>query len=241
MLQLPAALKNVRPEPKEGWQVKVQGDQVRWSAVSGAGVPDKDKAEFVINAVAPAKPGALWFKVRQDCASISKDWAEIPASGTSIDGLKFPAPLLRVVSAQEFALRDAVRVENAWVRPTVAGQQGTGGFMKLTARETMQLVGVSSPVAGVAEVHEMKMEGSVMKMRPVGVLDLPAGKTVELTPGGYHLMLMDLKRPLPKDSTIALTLVLRNAKGVQSLVDLRVPVAAPGTGPAAGSAGGHKH
>jgi copper(I)-binding protein len=83
----------------------------------------------------------------------------------------------------------------------------------------------------VVEVHEMKMDGDIMKMRAVqGGLDLPAGKAVELKPGGYHVMLMDLNAPLPKDSTVPLTLVFKDAKGVESKVELKVPVAsvAPG-------------
>ena len=147
------------------------------------------------------------------------------------------------------------KVEGAWVRSSVAGQQGTGAFMKLTvksrprrtanlaaANEPMQLVGVSTPVAGVAEVHEMKIDGNVMKMRAVGKLDLPAGRTVELKPGGYHLMLQDLKQPLPQGSTVPLTLVFRNAKGVDSKLELKVPVraAAPGRD-AAAPMDGHKH
>jgi copper(I)-binding protein len=82
----------------------------------------------------------------------------------------------------------------------------------------------------------MKMEGDVMKMKAVaGGLDLPAGKTVELKPGGYHVMLMDLKAALPKDSTIPLTLVFKDAKGVESRLELKVPVAA------APMAAAHKH
>jgi copper(I)-binding protein len=128
-----------------------------------------------------------------------------------------------------------VKVEQAWVRPAVPGQQGTGGYMKLTAVEAQRLVRVSSPVAGVAEIHQMKMEGDVMKMSPAGVLELPAGRTVELKPGGLHLMLMDLKRPLPAGSTVALTLVLRNRAGIESRVDtvLRVSATAPPAGTAA--------
>ena len=90
----------------------------------------------------------------------------------------------------------------------------------------MQLVGVSTPVAGTAEVHEMKMDGDVMRMRAISKLDLPAGQTVELKPGGYHVMLMDLKQPLAPGSTVPLTLALRDAKGVESKLELKVPVAA---------------
>ena len=96
--------------------------------------------------------------------------------------------------------------------------------MKITAKAGTQLVGVSSPVAGVSEVHEMKMDGDIMKMRAVPALDLPAGKTVELKPGGYHVMLMDLKQPLKKDSKVPLTLMFKDAKGVQSKLELTVPV-----------------
>lgn len=119
-----------------------------------------------------------------------------------------------------------VEIKDAWVRASVQGQQATGAFMKITAKENMKLVGISSPVAGVAEVHAMKMDGNVMTMRAVqGGLDLPAGKTVELSPGGYHVMLMDLKSRLSKDSTVPLTLVFKDAKGVESKVELKVPVA----------------
>ncbi len=119
-----------------------------------------------------------------------------------------------------------VEVKDAWVRVSVQGQKATGAFMKITARDNMKLVSVSSPVAGVTEVHEMKMEGDIMKMRALpGGLDLPAGKAVELKPGGYHLMMMDLKAALPKDSTVPLTLVFKDAKGVESKVELKVPVA----------------
>ncbi|MEY4266598.1 MAG: hypothetical protein RIS90_1133, partial [Pseudomonadota bacterium] len=92
----------------------------------------------------------------------------------------------------------SVDVKDAWVRTSVPGQKATGAFMKLTAKDGAKLVAASSPVAGVTEVHEMKMEGDIMKMKAVaGGLDLPAGKTVELKPGGYHVMLMDLKAALP--------------------------------------------
>ena len=85
-----------------------------------------------------------------------------------------------------------VKVENAWARATVQGQKATGAFMKITAPQATQLVAVSTPVAGVAEIHEMKVDGGVMKMRAMPSLDLPANQAVELKPGSYHLMLMDL-------------------------------------------------
>lgn len=127
-----------------------------------------------------------------------------------------------------------VTVEGAWARATVQGQKATGAFMKFTAPQATRLVAVSSPVAGVAEIHEMKMEGSVMQMRAMPGLDLPANQAVELKPGSYHLMLMDLKAPLMKDSSVALTLTFKDAKGVESKQQLTVPVTL-------GMPGGHGH
>ena len=128
-----------------------------------------------------------------------------------------------------------VRVDGAWARAPVAGQTGTGAFMALTAKEDLKLVAVHSPAAGVTEVHEMKLEGDVMRMRAVGALDLPAGKTVMLKPGGYHLMLMDLKAPLAKE--VPVTLVFRDARGTESRLSLQLPVTARAPAPM----DGHKH
>jgi copper(I)-binding protein len=99
-----------------------------------------------------------------------------------------------------------VEVKSAWARPTVAGQSVTGAFMTLTAKDGARLVGAASPAAGVVEIHEMAMEGTVMRMRAVPVLDLPAGRAVELKPGGYHVMLMDLKQPLKAGEKLRLDL-----------------------------------
>jgi periplasmic copper chaperone A len=136
-----------------------------------------------------------------------------------------------------------IKIDGAWVRTTVPGQQGTGGFMTITAKQDMKLVAVSSPVAGVSEVHEMRMDGGVMTMRALpGGLDLPAGKTVELKPGGLHLMLMDLKQALPKDITIPVTLTFKDKAGKDLKMDIKIPVSA--RAPAMGSAqqmDAHKH
>jgi hypothetical protein len=134
-----------------------------------------------------------------------------------------PLVMATVLSSAAWA-QAAVKVEGGWARATVQGQKATGAFMKLTAPQATRLVGVSSPVAGVAQVHEMKMEGSVMQMRAIPTLDLPANQTVELKPGSYHLMLMDLKAPLMKDSSVALTLTFKDAKGVESQQQVSVPV-----------------
>jgi periplasmic copper chaperone A len=141
-----------------------------------------------------------------------------------------------LLTATQWASAQAVEVTGAWARATVQGQKASGAFMQLTAPQGARLISVSTPVAGVAEVHEMKMDGDVMKMRAVaGGLELPAGKTVALSPGGFHVMLMDLKVPLQKDTMIPMTLVFKDSKGVETKKELRVPVsiAAPtGAAPA---------
>ena len=158
------------------------------------------------------------------------------------------APLAQAPSV--FAQAAPLQVDAAWIRASVPGQSGTGGFMRLTAAEPLTLVGVQTPAAGVAELHEMKMEGDVMRMRPVPEIALAAGKPFELRPGGHHLMLMNLKAPLKDGSQVPMTLVLRDAKGAERRVPVQVPVAlrAPGAAaaPSAASAGGmhdhgHKH
>ena len=153
--------------------------------------------------------------------------------------LKHAGWLLAATLSVPLAAQTTVQVDGAWARATVQGQKATGAFMKLTAPRATRLVAVSTPIAGVAEIHEMKMDGGVMKMRALPALDLPANQAVELKPGSYHLMLMDLKAPLMKDSQVALTLVFKDAKCVESKQQISVPVSAGM--PAAHSPGEHKH
>jgi periplasmic copper chaperone A len=227
-VRLPAGFEAAKPDPRPGWTAAVRGGTATWTAATKeAALPDGQKGEFILNGALPRTAGPLWFKVLQTCEQGSLDWSQVPAEGTATTGLKTPAALLNVMSTRDWAqLQSLPKVEGAWVRSSVPGQQGTGAFMRLTAKEATQLVGASTPVAGVAEVHEMKMEGDVMRMRAADKLELPAGKTIELKPGGYHIMLQDLKQPLAKDSSVPLTLLFRNAKGVESRLELKVPVAA---------------
>lgn len=124
-----------------------------------------------------------------------------------------------------------VKVENAWARATVAGQEATGAFMTFTASEPLTLVGAATPAAGIVEIHQMKLEGEVMKMRATESLALPAGQAVTFAPGGYHFMLMDLKAPFQAGTTFPLTVRFRDGKGAMKTLD--VPVAVSVTPPAA--------
>lgn len=117
-----------------------------------------------------------------------------------------------------------VTVDQPWVRGTVAAQKVTGAFMTLTAARDSRLVAVSSPVAGTVEVHEMKMVDDVMRMRQIPVLELPAGKPVALTPGGYHLMLFQLKQQLKDGDKVPLVLEIEDAAKVRSSIKVEAVV-----------------
>jgi periplasmic copper chaperone A len=117
-------------------------------------------------------------------------------------------------------------VADAWVRGTVAQQKATGAFMRITSVQGGKLVAVQTPLAGIAEIHEMKMAGDVMKMAAVAGLELPAGKVVELKPGGFHVMLMDLKQTMKDGDTVPLTLVVEGKDGKRETLTIKLPVRA---------------
>lgn len=131
-----------------------------------------------------------------------------------------------------------VTVKDPWVRGTVAQQKATGAFMQITSASGGKLVSVASPMAGVVEIHEMAMDGNVMKMRAVSALELPAGKAVELKPGGYHVMLMELRQTLQPGQAVPLTLVVESPGGRRETVQLSAPVRPLAATPAHGA---HKH
>jgi copper(I)-binding protein len=135
-------------------------------------------------------------------------------------------------------------VKDAWIRSTVPQQKATGLFAEIVSAQGGKLVSVSTPAAGLVEIHEMKMDGDVMRMRAIDGLALPAGKPVMLAPGGYHVMLMDLKQPLAAGAQVPVTLVVEGAGGQRETVNVTASVRAM-TGaamPAGGGHGaGHKH
>lgn len=118
----------------------------------------------------------------------------------------------------------AVVVEEAWVRGTVPGQQATGAFMKLTSDTNGKLVRAKSDVAKSVEIHEMVMDGDVMKMREIPSLDLSKNQLVELKPGGYHIMFIGLHDQVKENDDIALELVVENADGTRENIALKAPV-----------------
>lgn len=105
---------------------------------------------------------------------------------------------------------EPLKVENAWVRATAPGQEVAGAYLDITSPLSARLVKVESPV-GAAEIHSMTMNNGVMEMRRIEGLDLPAGKTVRLAPGGYHIMLKKLKKRLKPGDAVPLRLTVENA------------------------------
>ena len=119
----------------------------------------------------------------------------------------------------------SVQIENAYTRSTVPGQMAAGGFMKIENKGAVdQLISASSPVAGEVQLHEMAMEGNVMKMRQVKEVVVPAGGAVELKPGGMHLMFMNIKAPLTAGETVPVKLKFAKA----GEVEVKMPVNAMG-------------
>ncbi len=127
------------------------------------------------------------------------------------------------------------QVKDPWVRGTVAQQKATGMFAQITSTAGGRLVEARSPVAGVVEIHEMAMDGNVMRMRVVPGLDLPAGQPVDLKPGGYHVMLLDLKRALKDGEVVPVTLVVEGRDGKRETLEVQAPVRP------LGMAGGMQH
>ena len=151
--------------------------------------------------------------------------------------------LASVIAAGAAVAQPGVTVSAAWARPTVEGQAGGGGFLTLTGGSADdRLLSVSATIAKGAELHTMSMEGNVMRMRPVDGIAVPAGKTVELKPGGLHVMFVGLTQPLKSGTTFPLALRFEKAGDIK--VDVKVAKTAPGMSGQAGHsphAVEHKH
>jgi copper(I)-binding protein len=145
-----------------------------------------------------------------------------------------------LAAAVPFASLAQLKASEPWVRGTVAGQRATGAFMKLATADDVTLIAASSPVATSVEIHEMKMEGGTMKMRAIERLPVPKGRGVELSPGGYHLMLIGLTKPLGGSEQVPISLTFEDRAGKRSTLDVVAPVRALGSSPSTPH-GGMKH
>ena len=260
---IPEGVIGVKPKPMTGWSIETKrGPYARsykfyHGAVLAEGVkeivwsgklPDDYYDEFVFSAFLTDSLAAgttLHFPVYQECEKGAHAWADVPAPGQDAHALKSPAPgiaLLPVAdkgqAAQTFKVGTLV-IEAPWARATPGGAQVGGGYMKITntGKEADRLVGGSLPIAGEVEVHEMAMAGNVMKMRRLADgLEIKPGETVELKPGGHHLMFMGLRSGLKAGQALKGTLVFQKAGTVE--VEYRV---APIGAPSGGGGGGHSH
>ena len=261
-LEIPEGVYAVKPMPKAGWDLATEigayatpylnhgtemTEGVRAVIWSGGDLRDDWYDEFTVRGtVGPdVAPGhVLYFPALQTCADGSADWTD--TSGAA--GVSNPAPHVTAVAAggghdQHASSAGApvivgqIAISEPFIRATLPNQPVAGGFMTLTnsgaAADT--LIAARSPAAARVEIHEMAMQGDVMRMRELSDgLPLPAGDTVQLAPGGYHLMFMELAGPLAEGDRIDLTLTFEHA----GEVTLPLPVGArDATAPAADHTG----
>lgn len=123
-----------------------------------------------------------------------------------------------------FAKDDNLVISQAWVRATVPGQEVSGAFMNLTNPTNAMLIKAESPIAEIVEIHSMSMRNGVMEMREVMELELPAGKTVQLAPGGFHIMLINLTKQLKPGDTVPIKLTIKSASNIESVTNIKVKV-----------------
>jgi copper(I)-binding protein len=147
---------------------------------------------------------------------------------TSLRPIFVSAAALLAMAAGALA-QAAPKVEDAWARPTVAGQAGGGGFLKITSATADRLISASAPVSKTVELHTMQMDGDVMRMRQIPAIEIPAGQTVELKPGGLHVMFIGLTQTLDSGASFPLTLRFEKAGEVKVEVQVRNQGPAPMT------------
>ncbi|MDY0073484.1 MAG: copper chaperone PCu(A)C [Thauera sp.] len=138
--------------------------------------------------------------------------------------MKLRIGLVSLLLASGLACAADVEVSEAWARATVAQQKASGVFMRLLAHRDCRLLAAASPRAATVEVHEMRIDNEVMKMSPIEGLDLPTGKVVELKPGGFHLMLLDLKQRLQVGEQLPLSLVVQCGSDAAHTIELSAEI-----------------
>ncbi len=243
-VQIPEGFYNVKPMPKAGWTLEtVTGpyeqayenhgtmltEGVKEIVWKDGNLPNEWYDEFVFRGTfaGTLKPGKFYFPAIQECASGQEAWVNVTGAA---DGGE-PAPSLELVAAEaavdehaghmmaapaEVALGD-LTITGGFSRATLPNAPVGGGFVTITNKGAIddRLVAVTSPVAGEVQLHEMAMEGDVMKMRelPDGI-PVPAGETVSLQPGGLHMMFMQLTGPLVEGTSFPVTLTFEKAGSV---------------------------
>lgn len=142
--------------------------------------------------------------------------------------------------AAAFAASAQVSISDPWVRATVPQQKATGAFMQITAVQSARLIAARTPIAGAVEIHEMAMDNNVMKMRQVVGIEIPAGQTLALKPGSYHVMLMDLKQQVKEGDSVPITLEFVGLDNKRYTMEIKAP-ARPLNASATAPTETHKH
>jgi uncharacterized protein YcnI/copper(I)-binding protein len=264
-VQIPEGMIAVKPMAKPGWTIAVKKGAYAQSydfmhgmkasegvkEITWTGKLDNDfYDEFVFSAYLPAALKAdapLYLPTLQSCEQGSEEWAQIPAAGQDPHSLRSPAPIVRLAAAapdnamaQMSGMVHAgdLMISTPWTRATPPGAKVAGGYLTVTngGKTSDKLLGGTFTGGSRIEVHEMSMNDGVMKMRPLNDgLEIKPGATVKLEPGGYHLMLMDLAKPLAKGDKVKAQLQFEKA----GKVDVELDVNAVGASAPAG--GGHAH
>jgi uncharacterized protein YcnI len=247
-IEIPEGYIDVKPMPKHGWTLgvetgdyaktyEVHGGQVKSGVKSvtwsGGNLPDNFFDEFVLlGMVWDVSDGdTLYFKTVQKCGAEEIAWTEIPADGQHVHELAHPAPVITVASPEEHpeigeisvVLAGDLEISGYWAKAMLPGQPAGGGYLTIANKGASadRLVSVSSPAAGMTEIHMMEIVNDVMNMRPVeGGVEIAPGATVELKPGGMHVMFMQVKEPFREGTTVPLTLEFEKA----GKVELALPV-----------------
>lgn len=249
-VQIPEGLFSVKPMPKPGWTVATtvkpyakayssHGREIREGVSeilwSGNALPNDFFDEFVfVGQVDPAAAGGttLYFPVIQTCANGEERWIETPTAERTAANLRAPAPALRILAAATTTAasqaapvfeRAGLRIEAPWSRATPGAVRVGAGYLRITNTGAApdRLIGGSTSVSDRLEVHEMSTANGVMSMRKLqDGLVIEPGKTVELRPGGYHMMFIGLHRALTEGETFKATLTFEKAGTVE--IEFRV-------------------
>jgi len=236
-VQIPEGFYNVKPMPKAGWKLEIVtgpyentylnhgtevSEGVKEITWSEGNLPNEWYDEFVFRGTFAdtLEEGLFYFPTVQECASGEEAWIDVTPDGA------MPAPSVTLIAGgmDEHAHHGAaasaetmigdLTITGAFTRATLPNAPVAGGFVTLAnhGTEDDRLVGVETPIAKEGQIHEMAMEGDVMKMRqlPDGLI-IPAGETVVLEPGGYHLMFMGLTGPIAEGDAVPVTLTFEKA------------------------------
>jgi len=251
---IPEGIANASAQPKPGWEIKVETTKLAQpidaghgnktdtvvSAItwSGGSLPNEQFDEFGLVLKLPDAPGQqFWLPIVQTCAGGEARWDQVPATGQTTRDLKMPAAMIRIAGeAPATAKAGDIQVLQPFARATPAKVGGVFLTLKNAGGTADKLLKAASPAAASVELHTHVKDGDAMRMRPVENIPVPANGQTALEPGGYHIMLIDLRQPLKEGASVPLTLTFEKA----GTVTLQVPVVKAGA-PAPGGGGEHKH